>query len=162
MQMRFPTVICENKEGKTVTLPDAFEAPLNLVLISFQEAHNNDVQKWNEALPRLCAATPKLHVYEIRLFQALPIGFQSYNRRNHRLNVPEIPHVSHWTSDVDLNDFNRALNILTISSMYAIVVDALGNVLACRQGQYQQRFGNDVKRLASTTHYAFSSVAAVR
>ena len=61
----FPGIEARNLEGRVFKLPADFEADWNVVLIAFQQWHQNLVDSWMPFLGQLQASYPALCVYEM-------------------------------------------------------------------------------------------------
>ncbi|MEO8395567.1 MAG: hypothetical protein ABI700_21410, partial [Chloroflexota bacterium] len=128
--MIFPTLAAENLEGRGLTLPGDLEGAYNLVVVTFQQRQQIEVETWLPLLHRLCAHYDDLRYYLLPTIQLLPDcqhhffdmgrSFRLYgqNAREHTLPLY-----------VDINDFNRALDIPTVSQIYTLLLDAKGRIL---------------------------------
>jgi len=128
--MIFPTLAAENLEGRRLTLPADLEGAYNLIMITFQQRQQVEVESWLPLLHRLSAQYETLRYYLLPTVQVLPdcqhefldVGARFHlNGRRGRENTLRLY--------VDLNDFNRALDIPTVSQMYTFLLDQSGKVL---------------------------------
>lgn len=133
----FPTVTGVTLEGKQVTLPTGLAGEFNLLVIAFQQRQRLQVDEWMEQLRPLCVLYPTLRAYELPTIQNLLTIQKGYADAWTRRGAANP--VSCGTTIplyVDINDFNRALDIPTVSTTYAMLVDREGEVLWRMQGSY--------------------------
>ncbi len=135
--MIFPTVKGFTLDGHQVTLPTGLDGEYNLLVIAFQQCQRVQVDMWMSHLRSLCTRYPNLHAYELPTIQNLLTLQNDFTDAWTRRGVSD-PTACRTTIPlyVDINDFNRALNIPTVSTTYSMLVDREGEVLWRMQGGY--------------------------
>lgn len=135
--MIFPTVSGKTLDGKRVILPTGLEGEFNLLVIAFQQAQRLQVDVWMWQLRALSAQYSHVQAYELPTIQNLQILQCDYADSWTRRGVTD-PVARHNTIPlyVDINDFNRALDIATVSTTYTMLIDREGEVLWRMAGGY--------------------------
>ncbi|MBE2268806.1 MAG: hypothetical protein IAE80_11290 [Anaerolinea sp.] len=135
--MIFPTVTGSNLDGQRISLPNGLAGEFNLLVITFQQRHSPQVEAWVSHFSALCSRYYDLRCYVLPTIQNLLTlqrdfadawvrsGSDDGNRR--QTTIPLY---------VDINDFNRALDIPTVSNVYCLLIDREGEVLWRVQGAY--------------------------
>lgn len=158
--MRFPVVTGGNLEGRNLILPQDFEGEYNVVTLLFQRSQQLDVMTWRTPLDGLRFTFPSVPVYEMTVFQYQPYWRQMYQDANLRRSLNRQQRATTLSVYVDLGDFNRSLDIPTVSSIYTMLIDRSGDIHWRSQGRCDQT------RILSLTkavrQHASSPVAAVR
>ncbi len=135
--MNFPTLSAVNLDGRGYTVPTDLSGEYNAVVIAFQQRHQVEIETWQAPLNKLAAQFRGLNYYILPTTQYLP-GFQNeYSDIGMQLRL-NAHHARENTLQlyVDLNDFNRALDIPTVSQIYTLLLDRVGQVLWRASGAY--------------------------
>lgn len=127
---RFPKVTGISLLGDEVTLPKGFEGELNLVSMGFVQAHQDDINVWIEALPRLEADLPGLRFYEVPvIYEAGPL-FRWWLNNGMRIGVVEEEARRRTiTIYTDRDSFTDALKLPDIERIHTVLLNAEGDVL---------------------------------
>jgi hypothetical protein len=67
----FPTIEARNLEGKNLTVPADLEGEQNVVLVAFQQWHQQLVDSWMPWLTQLAARQTALRVYEMPMLSRM-------------------------------------------------------------------------------------------
>jgi len=146
--MNFPMLAAENSEGRRFMLPQDFEGAYNVVVITFQQRQQSDVETWLPLLHRLSSHYEALHHYLLPTIQFLSDCQHEFLdvSANFRLSAQR-PFANTLRLYVDLNDFNRALDIPTVSQIYTFLLDSSGRVLWRASGAYNPDCAHDLINL---------------
>lgn len=132
--MRFPTLSVSGIDGRSLTLPRDFSGRHNIVIVAFAREQLAQMASWHLALDEMRDSLEGLAVYQLFVVPLLPYWFQVAQDVLLRRMVAAQPGISTFAVRTDLNDFNRALDIPTVASMYTLLADAAGEVLWRSQG----------------------------
>lgn len=133
----FPAVEGQNLSGRTFALPNAFEGCVNLVFVAFKRQQQDDVDTWLPAAARLAGEHATLRYYELptlgrgmRLMRPLIDGGM-------RSGIPDRGQRDRTiTLYLDKDRFRRSLQLASEETVYALVVDRAGRVLARADGRH--------------------------
>lgn len=161
--MIFPTVTGITLDGRAVTLPTGLDGEYNLLVIAFQQRQRLQVDAWMWELRSLCAQYQRLRAYELPTIQNLH-GIQNdyadaWTRRGRHDPASSAATIPLY---VEINDFNRVLDIPTVSTIYTLMVDREGEVLWRMQGSYDPLKLRSLKSALNRVYRGRSSVLAFR
>ena len=128
-EARFPPITGVTLAGRTRTLPEGFDASLNLVFVTFRRASQATLDSWLPVAADLEASAPALRYYELavldrRLALARPIIDRAL-----RHTLPDAAARERTiTSYTDLRTVRRALDIDASDTVHAFLVDRDGDV----------------------------------
>ena len=134
--MIFPILCAEDVAGQPVILPGDLAGERSVVLIAFLQHQQAAVESWLPLLELLTYRLGDFHYYVIPTVQRL-VGWQGeFADMGVRLRRSGQASEHLLTLYVDLNDFNRALDIPTVSQIYPLLIDRAGHVLWRAEGGF--------------------------
>ena len=124
---RFPTVVGTNLASRSMRLPDAFGARLNLLLIAFRQAHQADVDTWLPYADALEARRPDVRAYELPVLSAAYRLARPFIDGGMRAAIPD-PAVRERTITlyIDKTAFRAALGLPGEDRIHVRLVDRSG------------------------------------
>ncbi len=131
--MDFPTVFTESPDGQRFVLPADFEGKFNAVVIAFQQRQQTEVETWLPLFQSLSDQTPELSFYVLATMQQLSNWQHEYADVGTELRRAVGEHV--LALYVDLNRFNRALDLPTVSRIYVLLLDQSGRLMWRVEGE---------------------------
>ena len=148
--MKFPVVVGSNLSGKRYTLPQDFEGQYNLALTVYQRYQQGNVDSWGPLLSQLAAKYPEFRYYELPTLPNYGWIQQTFINGGMLGGIPDkTVRARTITLYLDVKRFNAALNLPTIDSIYALLVDRQGEILFRADGDYSPEKGEALsKKLA--------------
>ncbi|MBK8022906.1 MAG: hypothetical protein IPK19_16120 [Chloroflexi bacterium] len=159
-EMHFPDLTATSTDGQTLELPRDFSGKLNVAVISFSRDQQPDAATWHDALEELRRSHANLALVQLFVAPVLPYWYQAAQNAVIRSSVPTQRNITTLSAHVDLNEFNRALDIPTVSTIYTLLVNRPGAVLWASQGPCDTNRYTSLKR--TVRRVANSTVAAGR
>ena len=127
--MIFPTVRGQDCKGRSLFLPDGFTGEFNVALIAFQRYQQEALETWLPYLETLSEQNQELRLYILPTIQQLDEYQAQFFDLGLKFRQDSLLDQRRFTLYVDLNDFNRALDIPTVNRIYVLLLDRIGNVL---------------------------------
>jgi hypothetical protein len=133
--MIFPDLSAHKPDGKQVRLPDGLAGEYNVVVVAFQMRQQVEVESWMSLLRSLTFHYPNFDYYMLATMQDTPGWRGEFLDMGQRLRLAD----GHARQNLlslytDLNDFNRALDIPTVSQTYTLLLDRMGKILWRTEG----------------------------
>jgi len=140
--MKFPVVTGSNLSGKRYTLPQDFEGQYNLAITVYQRYQQFNVDSWGPFIARLAEKYPEFRYYELPTLPNYGWIQQSFIDGGMRGGITDkAVRARTITLYLDVKQFNAALNLPTIDSIYALLVDRQGEILFRADGDYSTAKG---------------------
>jgi hypothetical protein len=128
--MQLPAVSGSNLHRQKIRLPEDLEGALNLVLIAFQQWQQRQVDTWLPLARRLEEAYPALRYYELPTIQRLNPLARTFINEGMRAGIPDtVARERTITLYLDKRAFREALHLPSEENIYALLLDAQGQVL---------------------------------
>ena len=143
--MRFPEVTSTNLSRRRFTLPGDFEGDLNVVLIAFQQWHQQLVDTWIPFAGKLEEEYEGVRYYELPVIQRLNVLARTFIDGGMRAGIPD-PQARARTITlyVDKVAFRSALELPGEDGIYVLLVDRQGRVLWRSQGPFTPEKGQSL------------------
>ena len=126
---RFPTFAARDLERTARTLPAAFDAEWNLVLVAFRRHHQEIVDRWVAWQATVAADRPSLDCWEVPVLGAVWIPARGAIDGGMAQAVRESEARRHaLTVYANVSKVACALDISDTSSVHAFLVDAGGTI----------------------------------
>lgn len=133
--MIFPTVTGYALDGTAFTFPAGLEGEFNVLVVAFQQRQRVHVDMWMWHLRGLSSVYAQVQVYEVPTIQNLATLQNGFTDAWTRRGIHDAVAAHHTIPIyVEINDFNRALDIATVSTNYCFLIDREGEVLWRMQG----------------------------
>jgi hypothetical protein len=143
--MQFPTVSGSNLLRRKLTLPHDFEGERNLVLIAFQQWHQNQVDTWIPFARELEAAHPGVLYYELPTIQRLNVLARTFVNEGMRAGIPDpVARDRTITLYLDKEAFRAALQLPGEEDIYVLLLDRQGRVLWRAEGAFTPEKGESL------------------
>lgn len=140
--MMFPTVTGSNLSGKPYTLPADFEGQYNVIIVVYQRHQQRNVDSWGPLLAQLAEKHLELRYYELPTLPEYGWIQRSFIDGGMRGGIPDrAVRARTITLYLDVQQFNAALGIASIDSVYALLVDRNGTILWRAAGDYSPQAG---------------------
>ena len=140
--MRFPSLVSENLNRQTMTLPDDFAGEVTLVFIAFQQVHQIAVNGWLPLAEQLAQRYPRLAYYELpTISRAWGLG-RGMIDGGMRAGLPDpATRARTITLYIDKRPFREALELPSEETIYLLLVDAQGEVFWRTEGEWTPEGG---------------------
>lgn len=133
----FPVVSGYNLDRKELEFPGDFGAKYNLVVVAFEQYHQNDVNTWIPFLQEVEAFHPSFMYYELPTIQSLPALPRTFINEGMRAGIPDqTARERTVTLYLDKEMFKKATNISGEEEIHLLLVDKVGNILWRGSGPY--------------------------
>jgi hypothetical protein len=133
----FPAVEGRNLSGRGFALPGAFDGCVNLVFVAFKRQQQDDVDTWLPAAARLAGEHATLRYYELPTLGRGMRLMRSFIDGGMRSGIPdEAQRDRTITLYIDKDRFRRSLQLASEDTVYALVIDRDGRVLASADGRH--------------------------
>lgn len=134
--MKFPTVTGTNLLRRKFAFPTDLQADLNLLLVAFYQWHQPIVNSWIPLAESL-EATYNFRYFELPVIQPMNVLNRTMINEGMRLGIPD------WTARertvtlyLDKSAFRRALKLPNEDTVYAFLVNRLGEIKWRSQGNF--------------------------
>jgi len=143
--MRFPAVSGANLSRKTMSLPEALEGELNVLIIAFQRWQQGLIESWVPLLEQLERNIPGMRYYELPVLQRLDPISRTFINEGMRAGIPD-PDARDRTITlyVDRSSFRSALGLPDEDTIYVLLVDRQGQVLWRAEGALTHEKGDSL------------------
>lgn len=135
----FPMITAENLNKKQVTLPGDLAGRPALVLIAYQRQQQTNVNTWLDRIDEIEAAIPGVQIIETPTISSGKWGWMAgFIDGGMRSGIPD-PEARGRTITLytDVSLFNQALMIEDTDTIYAVLLDEVGEVMKIVQGDYE-------------------------
>lgn len=136
----FPTITAENLNRERVTLPDDLAGNPALVLIAYKRQQQTNVNTWLDRMDEIEAAIPGVQIIETPTISSGTWGWMAgFIDGGMRSGIPD-PEARARTITLytDVSLFNQALNIESTDTIYAVLLDAEGEVVGKVEGDFSE------------------------
>jgi hypothetical protein len=134
---RFPQASGSNLEGRAFQLPGDLEGELNLLLVAFQQWHQQWVDTWLPLARLYAAHLPGLRTYELPVIQRLNLLARTWIDWSMRNGIQDAAVRSATiTLYLDKESFRAALGIPNEVTIHILLVTRAGEVLWRSEGPY--------------------------
>jgi hypothetical protein len=129
-QAVFPSVTSYSLDKMKVTLPDGLEGQTDLLLLSFREEHQNDINSWLPAAQALQHTNFQFRYYQLSVAEKENFIFRWWESSSMRSDQTD-PETWHWIVPlwVDRKQFLADLEIPNDKQVVALLVDRQGHIL---------------------------------
>lgn len=143
--MRFPAVSGANLSRRTMSLPEALEGELNVLIIAFQRWQQGLIESWVPLLEQLERNIPGMRYYELPVLQRLDPISRTFINEGMRAGIPD-PDARDRTITlyVDRSSFRSALGLPDEDTIYVLLVDRQGQVLWRAEGALTHEKGDSL------------------
>lgn len=129
-QIVFPAVTSYSLDKLKITLPDGLEGQTDLLLLSFREEHQNDIDSWLPAAQALQHTNFQFRYYQLPVAEKENFIFRWWESSSMRSDQTD-PETWHWIVPiwVDRKKFLSDLGIPNDRQVVALLVDRQGHIL---------------------------------
>jgi hypothetical protein len=129
-QAAFPTVTSYSLDKQKVTLPNGLEGQTNLLLLSFKEEQQGDINSWMPAAQALQHLNFQFRYYQIPVAEKENFIFRWWESSSMRSDQTD-PETWHWIVPlwVDRHKFFASLDIPNDKQVVVLLIDRQGHVL---------------------------------
>jgi hypothetical protein len=136
----FPRITAENLNREPVTLPDDLSGNPALVLIAYKREQQLNVNTWLDRMGEIEEAIPGVQIIETPTISSGRWGWMAgFIDGGMRSGIPDTDArgrtITLYTS---VSLFNQALNIESVDTIYAVLLDADGEVVEMVEGDYTE------------------------
>ncbi len=134
----FPKISAENLNKEKVTLPDDFNGSPLLVLIAYKQKQQLNVNTWLDRMDEIESAIPGVQIIETPTISSGKWGWMAgFIDGGMRSGIPDTEARARTiTLYTDVSLFNQALNIESVDTIYALLLDEDGEVIEMVEGDY--------------------------
>jgi hypothetical protein len=140
--MKFPPISANNLNDQRMSFPEDFEGKWNVVLIAFDQWHQNDVNTWLPFLNQVVESNPQVAFYEIPTVNRAPVLQRIWLDAVMKAGIPDraTRHrtVTIW---VDIPAFLAQLQLPDARRIYVLLVSQDGEILWQTEGRYSVEKG---------------------
>ena len=135
----FPRIEAENLNKEPIILPDDLRGRPALVLVAFKRRQQTNVNTWLGMIPDIELAVPGVRVIETPTISGLKWGWMSgFIDGGMRSGIPDLAARDRTiTLYTDVGAFRRALGLGSTDEIYAVLLDAEGEVVGIEKGDYE-------------------------
>lgn len=136
----FPRITAENLNREPITLPDDLSGNPALVLIAYKREQQLNVNTWLDRMGEIETAIPGVQIIETPTISSGRWGWMAgFIDGGMRSGIPDTDArgrtITLYTS---VSLFNQALNIESVDTIYAVLLDADGEVVEMVEGDYTE------------------------
>ena len=132
----FPSLVTKDLNGAAQRVPEGLPGELKLFLIAYQREQQADIDPWLTLALRLEGAHPGFRVYELPTLSAKWGAVSGFIDDGMRRGIPDPrARARTLTLYLDTDRFNQALALPGTDQVYALLVDAAGEVVWRGAGQ---------------------------
>jgi len=152
--IHFPQVSGKDLNGTPWTAPSGFPAERTLVVVGFEEVQQAGIDTWLAGFDVKNPAA-KIPWIEMPLIQNPGMFMRWFINTGMRGGIPDKETRAHvWSAYTDKKAFMQACGMDTEQTVYALVVDREGRVLASESGNYTESGAEKLKKkLLHGTHF---------
>jgi ATP10 protein len=148
-----PQITAYNLEKTKVSLPTGFAAPVNLLILFFDQDRREDAQSWVPATTQLSGVKQNLQYYLLPVFSRENLLYRWWMNSSMRSSTPDST-TWKWTVPLYLNKqkFMESLDIHSEHEVTLLLVDKEGKVLWRSSGPFtQEKKTSLIAALSDTT-----------
>lgn len=136
----FPKIEAENLNRDSITLPDDLGGNPALVLVAFKRQQQANVNTWLGMIPDIESAIDGVRVIETPTISGLKWGWMSgFIDGGMRSGIPDLDARARTiTLYTNVGAFKKALGLGSSNQIYAVLLDANGEVVGIEEGDYEQ------------------------
>jgi hypothetical protein len=144
-ESHFPMVSGFNLDRKEFEFPRDFGGNFNLVIIPFQQHHQQIVNTWIPTAQEIEASFPGFIYYELPTIYEMTVLSRTFLNEGMRAGIPDQTSRERTiTLYLDKAKFKSALNIPNENDIYLFLVDRDGKILWRANGGYTQEKAEDL------------------
>jgi len=134
---QFPEVSGYNLDREEFIFPRDFEGEHNLIMVAFQQYHQNIVNTWIPHVQELEAETPGFVYYELPTIKEMSLITRTFINEGMRAGIPDqTARERTVTLYIDKDKFTAALNIPDEDDIYLFLVEEDGSIIWREKGAY--------------------------
>ena len=136
----FPTITAENLNREKITLPTDLAGNPALILVAYKQKQQTNVNTWLDRIDEIEAAIPGVQIIETPTISSGKWGWMAgFIDGGMRSGIPD-PQARRRTITLytDVSLFNQALMIEDTDTIYAVLLDAEGEVVEMVEGDFSE------------------------
>lgn len=135
----FPRIEAENLNKEPITLPDDLIGEPALVLVAFKRRQQSNINTWLGMIPDIESAINGVRVIETPTISGLKWGWMSgFIDGGMRSGIADLDARARTiTLYTDVGAFKDALGLKSSDQIYAVLLDADGEVVRIEEGDYE-------------------------
>lgn len=152
-EVHFPVVSGFNLNRQEFEFPRDFEGDLNLVIVPFQQYHQNIVNTWIPFAQEVEATIPEFIYYELPTIYEMSTLSRTFLNEGMRAGIPdEKARERTITLYLDKENFRSALDIPNENDIHLFLVGRGGNILWRAIGEYTSERASDLMEVIKEQH----------
>lgn len=143
----FPEVTGESLLKQEIVIPKQLRGKLNVVIIAFQQWHQNLVDTWVPFLLNLTKEFPEIEFYELPTIRKMNFLYRSFINGGMRAGIPSKETRGRTiTLYIDKAPFKKELQIPDESDIHIYLIDREGQIYWRSQGSFNNEKGDSLLR----------------
>ncbi|MFW9960734.1 MAG: hypothetical protein ACFFDV_06945 [Candidatus Thorarchaeota archaeon] len=136
---KFPRLIAENLNRNEIEIPSQLQGELNVIIVAFQQWHQNLVDTWIPFLAKLAEKYPELDFYELPTIRKMNFVYRRFIDGGMRAGIKSSETRSRTiTLYINKTPFKEALEIENEDTIYVFIVDREGEIFWRNEGAFDQ------------------------
>ena len=136
---KFPTITAENLNRNEIEIPSQLRGKLNVLVVAFQQWHQNLVDTWIPLLAELAEENQDFDFYELPTIRKMNFVFRGFIDGGMRGGIKSIDTRGRTiTLYIDKTPFKEALEITTEDTIHTFLVDKQGEIFWRSEGAIDQ------------------------
>jgi hypothetical protein len=141
----FPVVSGYNLDRNEFEFPRDFAGRYNLVIVAFQQYHQNTVNTWIPFVQEIEAYLPGFIYYELPTINEMPVLSRTFINEGMRAGIPDqTARERTITLYIDKMAFRSAMGIPNEKDIWLFLVDQNGDILWKTMGEYTDDKADDL------------------
>ncbi len=148
---KFPHLTAENLNRDEIEIPSQLHGKLNVIIVAFQQWHQNLVDTWIPLLAELAEKYPELDFYELPTIRKMNFVYRRFIDGGMRAGIRSSETRGRTiTLYIDKTPFKEALEIENEDTIYVFVVDREGEIFWRSEGAIDQEKAHSLKSKIET------------
>jgi hypothetical protein len=147
----FPQLIAENLNREKIEIPAQLRGRLNVLIVAFQQWHQNLVDTWVPLLVELTEKNPELDFYELPTIRKMNFIYRGFLDGGMRAGIRSKETRGRTiTLYIDKTPFKQALAIDNEDNIHIFLVDKHGEIFWRSEGAFEQEKANSLQSIIKT------------
>ena len=145
--IHFPEVSGENLLKQKIVIPSQLRGKLNIVIVAFQQWHQNIVDTWVPFLQSMIEWFPEIEFYELPTIRKMNVLYRSFINSGMRAGIPSKETRGRTiTLYIDKTKFKEDLQIPNERDIHIYLIDRRGQIYWKSQGSFDDEKGESLLR----------------
>jgi hypothetical protein len=147
----FPQLIAENLNREKIEITAQLRGRLNVLIVAFQQWHQNLVDTWVPLLVELTEKNPELDFYELPTIRKMNFIYRGFLDGGMRAGIRSKETRGRTiTLYIDKTPFKQALAIDNEDNIHIFLVDKHGEIFWRSEGAFEQEKANSLQSIIKT------------